>query len=83
MEGGGELAAALLRGGLLDEIHWFVSARLLGSEGRPALGPLAVHSLAAAPVLEDVRIRRLGDDIQLSGRVCRRSGRRRGAGNGG
>ena len=31
VEGGGELAAALLREGLVDEVHWFVSPRLLGA----------------------------------------------------
>jgi diaminohydroxyphosphoribosylaminopyrimidine deaminase/5-amino-6-(5-phosphoribosylamino)uracil reductase len=69
VEGGGELAAALLREGLVDEIHWFVSARLIGGDGRPALGPLALSRLADAPELRDVRVRRLGDDLHLRGRV--------------
>ena len=40
VEGGGELAAALLREGLVDELHWFLSNRLLGGDGRPALADL-------------------------------------------
>jgi len=69
VEGGGRLAAALLRGGLVDELHWFTAPRLLGGDGLPALGPLAVSSLARAPVLRDACVRRLGDDLHLWGRL--------------
>ena len=69
VEGGGELAAALLRPGLVDEIHWFVSPRLIGGDGRPALGSLGLSRLADAPELCDVRVRRLGDDVHIHGRV--------------
>jgi diaminohydroxyphosphoribosylaminopyrimidine deaminase/5-amino-6-(5-phosphoribosylamino)uracil reductase len=69
VEGGGRLAAALLRRRLVDELHWFVAPRLVGAEGLPALGPLALASLARAPVLGDVSMRRRGDDLQLWGRI--------------
>ena len=69
VEGGGELAAALLRQGLVDEIHWFVSPRLIGGDGRPALGSLGLPRLADAPELCDVRVRRLGEDVHIHGRV--------------
>jgi diaminohydroxyphosphoribosylaminopyrimidine deaminase/5-amino-6-(5-phosphoribosylamino)uracil reductase len=67
VEGGGELAAALLREDLVDELHWFVSPRLLGSDGRAALGALGAGSLAHHPRVEDVRVRRAGDDLHLCG----------------
>jgi diaminohydroxyphosphoribosylaminopyrimidine deaminase/5-amino-6-(5-phosphoribosylamino)uracil reductase len=69
VEGGGQIAAALLRRGLVDELHWFVAPRLLGGDGRPALGPLALASLARAPRLRDVSLRRLGEDWVLRGRL--------------
>jgi diaminohydroxyphosphoribosylaminopyrimidine deaminase/5-amino-6-(5-phosphoribosylamino)uracil reductase len=69
VEGGGVLAAALLRAGLVDELHWFVAPRLLGDEGRPALAHLSVRRLAAAPALRALRVRRLGDDLWLTGRL--------------
>jgi diaminohydroxyphosphoribosylaminopyrimidine deaminase/5-amino-6-(5-phosphoribosylamino)uracil reductase len=69
VEGGGQIAAALLRRGLVDELHWFVAPRLLGGDGRPALGPLALASLARAPRLRDVSLRRLGEDWMLRGRL--------------
>ena len=67
--GGGELAAALLREGLVDEIHWFVATKLIGGDGRPSLAALALPKLADAPELCDVRVRRLGDDVHIQGRV--------------
>jgi diaminohydroxyphosphoribosylaminopyrimidine deaminase/5-amino-6-(5-phosphoribosylamino)uracil reductase len=73
IEGGGQLAAALLREDLVDEVHWFAAPKLLGDDGRPALGSLAVGSLADALALENVRVRRVGDDLHLRGDVRRRS----------
>ena len=69
VEGGGRLAASLLRRGLVDELHWFVAPTLLGGDARPALGPLGVRRLAQAPRLESSRWRRLGPDWLLEGRV--------------
>lgn len=68
VEGGGVLAAALLRAGLVDELQWFLAPRLLGADARPAVGELLVGALAAAPLLEGLRVRRLGDDLHLVGR---------------
>jgi diaminohydroxyphosphoribosylaminopyrimidine deaminase/5-amino-6-(5-phosphoribosylamino)uracil reductase len=69
VEGGGKLAAALLRQGLVDEVHWFAAPKLLGSEGTPALGPLAVRALKGAVALTNVSIHRTGDDVHLRGDV--------------
>jgi len=68
VEGGGRVAASLLRAGLVDEVHWFLAPRLLGADARPALGPLGLAALARAPRLGDVRVRRLGEDWYLRGR---------------
>jgi diaminohydroxyphosphoribosylaminopyrimidine deaminase/5-amino-6-(5-phosphoribosylamino)uracil reductase len=66
----------LLREDLVDEVHWFAAPKLLGDDGRPALGSLAVGSLANAFALENVRIRRVGDDLHVCGNVRRPSPRR-------
>jgi len=76
VEGGGRLAAALLSRGLVDEVHWFVAPKLLGEEGRPALGTLPVAVLADAIALENVVVRRTGDDVHIRGEVPRRSAAR-------
>jgi diaminohydroxyphosphoribosylaminopyrimidine deaminase / 5-amino-6-(5-phosphoribosylamino)uracil reductase len=76
VEGGGRLAAALLRADLVDEVHWFLAPRLIGEEGRPALGKLALGALRDAVALDALRIDRCGDDLHLSGRVARRTNTR-------
>jgi len=65
VEGGGELAAALLRRSLVDELHWILAPKLLGGDGRPALGSLGVKRLRDAEELGELRVRRLGDDVHL------------------
>jgi diaminohydroxyphosphoribosylaminopyrimidine deaminase/5-amino-6-(5-phosphoribosylamino)uracil reductase len=72
VEGGGGLAAALLSKGLVDEVHWFVAPRLLGKDGRPALGALPVAALADAIALENIVVRRTGEDVHIRGEVPRR-----------
>ena len=70
-EGGGQLAASLLREGLVDEVHWFLAPRLIGGDGQPALGALSLARLAVTPRLADVRVRRVGADLHLCGRLRR------------
>jgi len=70
VEGGGRLAAGLLRASLVDELHWFTAPLLIGADGRAALGELGLHSLASAPRLADVSLRRLGDDAHWIGRFA-------------
>jgi diaminohydroxyphosphoribosylaminopyrimidine deaminase/5-amino-6-(5-phosphoribosylamino)uracil reductase len=72
VEGGGGLAAALLRRGLVDEVHWFVSPTLLGADGRAALADLGVARLLRRPKLEGVRVERVGEDLHVQGRIARR-----------
>ena len=67
VEGGGGLAAALLRQGLVDELHWFVAPSLLGGDAHAAIGSLAVEKLAARPSLMLRSVRRLGEDVYVHG----------------
>jgi diaminohydroxyphosphoribosylaminopyrimidine deaminase/5-amino-6-(5-phosphoribosylamino)uracil reductase len=77
VEGGGGLAAALLRAALADEIHWFLAPRLLGGDGRAALGPLGLSRLAEAPTLRSWTVRRTGEDLHLHARLPGAAARRR------
>jgi diaminohydroxyphosphoribosylaminopyrimidine deaminase/5-amino-6-(5-phosphoribosylamino)uracil reductase len=77
VEGGGELAASLLRLDLVDEVHWFTAPRLLGGDARPSLGSLKARSLAAVPQLRQVEVKRLGEDVYVRGVIDRTHSRRR------
>ncbi len=74
VEGGGDLGAALLRAGLVDELHWFTAPLLLGGDGQPALTGLRVGALAQALRLDDVEVRRIGCDVHLVGRIRQEKG---------
>lgn len=63
IEGGGSLAASLIKRGLADRIEWFRAPILLGEEGRAAIGPLQLKSLDKAPRYERVAVRQLGPDL--------------------
>lgn len=62
-EGGGELAARLLKAGLVDELVGYTAGVLLGAAARPAVGAIECAALADAPRFALVETRPLGGDI--------------------
>ncbi len=71
VEGGGRLAAALLRADLIDEVHWMLAPKLIGSDGKPALGPLGLGRLSDAVCFDSLRSVRRGPDLHLHGEIRR------------
>jgi diaminohydroxyphosphoribosylaminopyrimidine deaminase/5-amino-6-(5-phosphoribosylamino)uracil reductase len=71
VEGGAEIAASLLRTGLIDEICTFQAPLLIGGSGIPMIGELGVRSLARALRLGDVRVSRVGRDHLWTARLAR------------
>ena len=63
VEGGGQVAGSFLRCGLVDAIEWFRAPIVIGGEGRPAVGALAVAALGEAPHFRRVEVTQLGDDL--------------------
>ena len=63
VEGGGQVAASFLRCGLVDRIEWFRAAMVIGGEGRPGVGALALGALADAPRLRRIEVHEVGDDL--------------------
>jgi diaminohydroxyphosphoribosylaminopyrimidine deaminase/5-amino-6-(5-phosphoribosylamino)uracil reductase len=63
VEGGGQVAASFLRHGLVDRLEWFRAPIVLGAEGRPGIGALALTALAEAPRLRRVSVETVGDDL--------------------
>jgi diaminohydroxyphosphoribosylaminopyrimidine deaminase/5-amino-6-(5-phosphoribosylamino)uracil reductase len=45
VESGGELAAALLRAGLVDRLYWFRAGAIIGGDGRAAVAALGLQGL--------------------------------------
>lgn len=62
-EGGGRLAAGLIRAGLVDELILITSGKLIGAEGVPNIGPLNATDLANVPRMRPIEHRLLGEDV--------------------
>lgn len=76
VEGGADVAADLLRAGLVDRIAWFVAPSVLGGDALGAVGALGIGRASDARRLVDVEIERLGDDILVTGSPVSEKGRR-------
>jgi diaminohydroxyphosphoribosylaminopyrimidine deaminase / 5-amino-6-(5-phosphoribosylamino)uracil reductase len=63
VEGGGQVAASFIRAGLVDRVEWFRAPVMLGGEGRPCIGALALARLAEAPRFRRVSVQPLGEDL--------------------
>ena len=63
VEGGGRVAAALLRQGLVDRLVWMRAPLVIGGDGLPAVAALALDRLAAAPRFALVASETAGGDV--------------------
>lgn len=63
VEGGAQLAAGLLRDGLVDRIAWFHAPAIMGGDGWPAAQGFGVQTLAAMPRFVRRSARPIGDDM--------------------
>jgi diaminohydroxyphosphoribosylaminopyrimidine deaminase/5-amino-6-(5-phosphoribosylamino)uracil reductase len=63
LEGGGRVAGAFLRAGLVERIEWFRAPLVLGAEGRPAVAALDLGRLAEAPRFHRIDVRPIGEDM--------------------
>ena len=63
VEGGGRLAASLLRADLVDRLVWLHAPLLLGGDGLPAVAALGFARLAQAPQFERLATEALGPDV--------------------
>lgn len=62
-EGGGALAASLLRADMVDEIMVFSAGKLIGAEGRAGLGDLGLAALGDAPRFGLRAVTPVGGDV--------------------
>jgi diaminohydroxyphosphoribosylaminopyrimidine deaminase/5-amino-6-(5-phosphoribosylamino)uracil reductase len=63
VEGGAQIAAALLRDELVDRIAWFHAPAVMGADGWPAAQAFGVERLAAMPRFVHERAVPLGEDM--------------------
>jgi len=63
VEGGGQLAAGLVRYNLVDRIVWFRSAGIIGGDGLPAIAGFGLDALADMPRFRHTGATSLIDDV--------------------
>ena len=66
IEGGGRIAAAALREGVVDKVLFFYAPLLLGGEGRAMIGPLGIDRVAVGQKLHTMTVERIGKDILVA-----------------
>ena len=63
VEGGGHVAAAFLRAGLVDRLVWFHAPKVIGGDGVPAVAGFGLEDLARAPGFTLKHSHRVGEDL--------------------
>jgi diaminohydroxyphosphoribosylaminopyrimidine deaminase/5-amino-6-(5-phosphoribosylamino)uracil reductase len=66
IEGGGRVAAAALREGVVDKVLFFYAPLLLGGDGRAMIGSLGIDRVAAGQKLHTMTVERIGKDILVA-----------------
>lgn len=77
VEGGADVAAAVLKAGVADCLHLFYAPKIIGGDGRPMLGPLGVRRLRHALRVDAVQLRRIGPDLLVVAKPALISRRKR------
>jgi len=62
-EGGGTLAAGLLRANLVDRLAWFHAPGIIGGDGWPAAQAFGITQLSAMPRFTLAAQERFGEDL--------------------
>lgn len=62
-EGGGHVAAQLLRDGYVDQLVGYTAGMVLGGDARAAVGPFNVQYLSDAPRYKLIETRKIGVDL--------------------
>jgi diaminohydroxyphosphoribosylaminopyrimidine deaminase / 5-amino-6-(5-phosphoribosylamino)uracil reductase len=63
VEGGGRLAAALMRARLVDRLAWVHAPMAIGNDGLPAIAGFGLDALAAAPRFDRLWTEEIGEDL--------------------
>ncbi|MBV9860942.1 MAG: bifunctional diaminohydroxyphosphoribosylaminopyrimidine deaminase/5-amino-6-(5-phosphoribosylamino)uracil reductase RibD [Alphaproteobacteria bacterium] len=63
VEGGGRLAAALLRDRLVDRLAWFSAPLMIGGDGLPGVAGFGLTALSRAPRFERIAAEAIGGDL--------------------
>lgn len=69
-ECGPDLAASLLKAGLVDRLEWFRAGKVVGGDGHSAVAALGVDALTETVMLQRTGVRPIGEDMLETYRVA-------------
>ncbi len=70
IEGGAGLNGIALRSGLVDRVIFYIAPKFLcGEDAKAVVGGKAIEALSSALALENIKVKRLGEDIRIEGRI--------------
>ncbi|MCK9203080.1 MAG: bifunctional diaminohydroxyphosphoribosylaminopyrimidine deaminase/5-amino-6-(5-phosphoribosylamino)uracil reductase RibD [Bacteroidales bacterium] len=70
IEGGGALAFSAIKAGIVDKIVTFIAPKILGGKNAPTpVGGDGIPLMEQAVMLEDMKARKIGQDIMVEGRI--------------
>lgn len=69
VEGGGRLAASLLKASMVDEISLFSAGKVFGNDGIPGVQAFGLEALGEAPAFDLAEIEQIGSDSLTRWRV--------------
>jgi len=73
VEGGGKLIGSFLKADLIDEVWAFIALhKIIGGDGRPAIGDLALDQINDAYKLDNITTEVCGDDLLVRGKISRK-----------
>jgi diaminohydroxyphosphoribosylaminopyrimidine deaminase/5-amino-6-(5-phosphoribosylamino)uracil reductase len=70
IEGGSKVASSALTAGVVDKLMIFIAPKLIGA-GTEAIGDLGIFRIEEAIELEDVKLRRIGEDVLYSAMISK------------
>ena len=72
IEGGGEIAWSALKDGIVDRVVWFIAPMIIGGrDAKDAVAGEGVERLSEAFKLCNIKVRRVGSDLMIEGRLHR------------
>lgn len=69
LEGGGILNASMLKEKLVDKFYFFLAPKIIGSDGKSAIGEMDFLNLKDTVEIKDTKVEKISEDILITGRI--------------
>ena len=67
VEGGAITASRALKENVVDKVFFFYAPKIIGGEGKNMIEALGITKISQSRKVKDVEVKRLGNDLMVSG----------------